>query len=327
MNKALFVSILLGIYVTSFSQRMRMPKRNVAKQFVHPTLSKNNLLKIESLEDSLHFFSNKFTTDTLLTERKKACYAFIPHLVKALKLDNSFYYPFDSLQTVARIYSPDSLFRIFTWQLVLPHGYFRYYGVIQMRSTKMKIFPLFDVSDTMPYHPQYITTNSNWCGALYYNIISQQAGRETIYTLFGFQAADVITRRKIIEILTFDDKGKPKFGAPLFYMHYNEDSTRYKHTDTLNRFFIEYNYNASTTLNYDTSMKMIVFDHLAPPKQSAEGATFAYVPDGTYEGFTWKDNRWNWVEKVFTFAIDEDDNPPIPAPKYGEPKRQPELPK
>ncbi len=303
---------------------MKVPKGAV-KTVSRPTLSKTNLAKIKLLEDSLYLLSDKFTTDTTLDGRKKACYAFIPKFVSALKLDNSFYYPFDSIETISKIYSPDSLFRIFTWQLVLPKGHFRYYGVIQMRSTKVKIFPLFDLSDTMQYHPQLTTTNDNWYGALYYNIISKQADKKSIYTLFGYEAADVMTRRKVVEILTFDDKGKPKFGAPLFYFKY--DSTHVKQADTLKRFFIEYKYNASTILNYDTALEMIVFDHVAAPKQKMEGATFTYVPDGTYEGFVWKSNRWNWVEKVFTFSIDENDNPPIPVPLYGEPKRQPELPK
>jgi hypothetical protein len=332
--KQIFAALLfLSISLFSFSQKMNVPKQ-AAKPVSRPVISKANLQKMQLMEDSLHLLSDKFTMDTLLDQRKRACYAFIPKFVSALKLDNSFYYPFDSIETVSKIYSPDSLFRIFTWQLVLPKGHFRYYGVIQMRSTKVKIFPLYDMSDTMRYHPQLVTTNDNWYGALYYNIISKQAdlsvgqaGKKTIYTLFGYEAADVATRRKVIEILTFDDKGKPRFGAPLFYFKREEDSTHYKHTDTLSRFFIEYKYNASTILNYDTALEMIVFDHVAAPKQKVEGATFTYVPDGTYEGFLWKGGHWNWVEKVFTFSIDENDNPPIPAPLFGQPKRQPELPK
>jgi hypothetical protein len=33
------------------------------------------------------------------------------------------------------------------------------------------------------------------------------------------------------------------------------------------------------------------------------------------------DDHWEWVEKVFTFAINEDDNPPIPAPLFGIPEK------
>ncbi len=307
-----------------FAQRPAVNK-TTAKPVAKPALSKNDLVKIKILEDSLAQLCDAFTNDSILAMRKKACYTFIPTFVSALKLNNSFYYPFDSLQTVSQIYAPDSSFRIFTWQLTLPKGHFRYYGVIQMRSFKVKIYPLYDLSDTMPYQPQLITTNDNWYGALYYNAIEQTVNKKPVYTLFGYEAADIITRRKVIEILTFDKSGKPTFGAPLFQFKY--DSTHAKLTDTLNRFFIEYKYNAPTVLNYDKQMQMIVFDHVAPPNAKAKGATFSYIPDGTYEGFVWLKEHWQWVEKVFTFAIDEDDNPPIPAPLFGKPAKQPELPK
>jgi hypothetical protein len=59
------------------------------------------------------------------------------------------------------------------------------------------------------------------------------------------------------------------------------------HSIPLSRFFIEYKWNASPTLNYDKNLEIIVFDHLAPQDPRAKGAFFAYVPDGTYEGFKW----------------------------------------
>ena len=80
-----------------------------------------------------------------------------------------------------------------------------------------------------------------------------------------------------------------------------DDSSHVKDADTLNRFFIEYKWSASPTLNYDYNKDMIVFDHLAPPTPKATGAYFTYVEDGTYEGFKWETNHWQWVEKVFTF--------------------------
>lgn len=321
------LAFLLLLLLTCYLQAQKLspaPKVNLPPSSL--TLSKADEQKLKHLEDTLKLLAQSITFDSVLENRKNACYAFIPKLVAALKTDNSFSYKFDSLENIARIYSPDSNFRIFTWQLVLPKGRFRYFGFIQMKSTKLKLFPLSDRSDTMQYHSQNITGNDNWYGALYYNIISKQADKKTIYTLFGFEGADVITRRKVLDILTFDDKGNPRFGAPLFYIQLQDDSTHYKKTDTLKRFFIEYKYNASTVFNYNPQLDMIVWDHVAPTTPKGNGATFSYVPDGTYEGFEWKNNRWNWVEKVFTFAIDEDDNPPIPVPLFGEPSRQPQLP-
>lgn len=324
--KHLLLILLCLLFVSSQAQRMNKPAKAPAVN-ENRTIAKRDLEKVRLLEDTLHFLSNTLTYDSFLDVRQKACYAFIPKLVEALKFDNSFYYPFDSFETIAKIYPPDSSFRIFTWQLVLPKGKFRYYGVIQMKSTKLKMYPLFDHSDTMTYHSQRVNTNEAWYGCLYYNIIQKQADKKTIYTLFGYEAGDILTRRKIVDILTFDETGKPKFGAPLFYFNQLEDTFHYARKDTFTRFFIEYKYNASTILNYDPQLEMIVFDHVTPPTDKAKGATFTYVPDGTYEGFKWGSNRWNWVEKVFTFAINENDNPPVPVPLFGNPRKQPELPK
>jgi len=281
-------------------------------------------------QDTTLYISAMPRNDTLglagrFEKRKEACYKFIPRLVAALKTDNSFYYSFDSLAELSKVYPPDSSFRILTWQMHYPKGHFRYYGVIQMRSSKLKMFPLNDLRDTLPYHTQQLLTSSNWYGQIYYKIIEKTVNRKTYYTLFGFEAADFISRRKIIDILTFDEKAKPHFGAPMFVFNY-DDSSHYKMIDTMSRFFIEYKWSASPTLNYDYNKDMIVFDHLAPPDPRATGAYFSYVEDGTYEGFKWVGNHWQWVEKVFNFAINEDDNPPIPSPLFGAPKKQPNLP-
>lgn len=334
--------LLMLLPAVLMAQRTAVPAKPVIER---PALTKADLEKMKLKEDTLRRLSNRFTGDTTSEGRKKACYQYIPKFVEALKINNSFYYPFDSLQTVSIVYPPDSSFRIFTWQLfftmpvTLPAAnskigrdttfqkpVIRYYGVIQMRSSELKMFPLYDAGDTIAYGSQQILTHNNWWGQLYYNVIQQQVDKKTYYTLFGYEIADPFTRRKIIDILSFDNKGTPKFGAPLFYFKY-DDSSHVKLNDTLTRFFIEYKQNTPTVLNYDQEMQMIVFDHVTPPSDKAKGATFTYVPDGTYEGFIWANNRWNWKEKVFSYAINENDNPPIPAPLFGNPGRQPEMPK
>jgi hypothetical protein len=340
-----FIPVLLFILIcfATQAQRYRAVSKKAALTF-NNTLSKADLQRLKLLEDTLRDFSNEFTDDTLAGRRQAECYAFIPRFVRALKTRNSFYYPFDSLETLYKIYPADSSFRIFTWQVYLirevkipaiysrtgrdtffEKPFSRYYGVIQMRSSAFKIFPLFDAGDTLAYGTQQVLGPNNWLGEIYYNLIEKSAGGKNYYTLFGYQVVDQLTRRKIIDILTFDARGKPHFGAPLFYFKYN-DSTAVKKCDTLSRFSMEYKWDASTVLNYDSDLEMIVFDHVVPPSDAAKGATFTYVPDGTYEGFIWTKNHWQWVEKVFTFAINENDNPPIPSPLFGQPKRQPKLP-
>ncbi len=343
--KRLLPTLLLLICLAASAQRPAQPPK---QQVLPPktSLDKTALKKFALVEDTLKQLSNLFVEDSVSAERKKACYAFIPKFAHALKADNSFYYPFDSLGTISKVYPPDSSFRIFTWQLLMnyqvkvPAAYsktgrdtffekpvIRYYGVIQMRSSVSKLFPLYDAGDTLKYGTQQILGAGNWWGQLYYSIIQKSVGRKSYYTLFGYEAADLLVRRKIIDILTFDDKGQPKFGAPMFYVNRDEDSLHYKKSDTLTRFFIEYKHSTPTVLRYDPALDVIIFDHVAPPDDKAKGATFSYVPDGTYEGFKWGNDHWNWMERIFTFSIDKNDSPPVPVPKFGEPKDQPEMPK
>ncbi|MCD8528410.1 MAG: hypothetical protein LRY27_00135 [Chitinophagales bacterium] len=71
---------------------------------------------------------------------------------------------------------------------------------------------------------------------------------------------------------------------------------------------------ASVRLNYDDVMEKIVFDHVVPPTEQQNGAWFTYLPDGTYEGFEWQQNHWEWLEKMFHFSIGLPDSPPLPHP-------------
>jgi hypothetical protein len=322
---------LLIIFLTLLSSIVSAQKKGAAPAYTQPAIleqpiiSKQSLKYLRKMEDSLQYLSNVMMFDTVdLENRKNACYAFIPKFVRALKTENSFFFKFDSLENVSIVYPPDSAFRIITWQLHYPKGRFRYYGVIQMRSSTLKMHPLLDVSDTLGFRPQATLGADNWYGCIYYNIIKKTINRQNVYTLFGFEAPNFMTRRKVIDVLTFDENKKPKFGLPIF--HFKYDSTALKVKDTLSRFFIEYKWDATPTLNFDRELDLIVFDHLAPIDKKAVGAYFAYVPDGTYEGFKWNKDKWQWVETVFTFAINENDNPPIPMPLFGKPGRQPVLP-
>ena len=82
------------------------------------------------------------------SQRFRADSFFIRMLVRSLKLPNSFYFPFDSLQTISKLYAPDSSFRIFTWQIKKDAYVFFQRGAIQMRTDdgSLKLFPLHDVS-------------------------------------------------------------------------------------------------------------------------------------------------------------------------------------
>ena len=273
-------------------------------------LSNKELKKFKAAEAILKENVVQFKNDSIpFEERVALIHDFIPRFVAILKEKNSFQFPFDDLASLVKVYAPDNSFRIFTWQLKEPLGTHRYYGAIQLNSKELKMLPLFDYSDTMNVHPQEILSHDNWYGAIYYKCLQHEVEGKPYYTLLGYDEADFVSNRKILEILSFNEKEELVFGAPLISI-----------TDSLgipqikNRMFLEYNQKASVKLNFDEVMNQMIFDHLVAPSKAEEGAWFTYIPDGTYEGLEWVNNTWTWIEKMFHYSIDKPDSPPMPNP-------------
>ena len=244
--------------------------------------------------------------------RVTAVVKFIPSLVEALKLPDSYNYPFDSIRrNISIINSHDNTFRIFTWQLNRDKGGYRYYGAIQKNNSKqLDLIPLFDYSDTLTSKEDYderkaTLDNKTWFGAVYYNIIQKEIKGTTYYFLFGWDGNDLWSKKKLIEVMYFNNEGKPVFGAPMFEL---EDDK------TVNRFIMEFRGDATVTLNYSSEEKMIVFDHLIAPEDRLNDLQFTFIPDGSYSGFKWKKGKWRFVEKLKVNAIGEFDKPPVPKP-------------
>jgi len=234
-------------------------------------------------------------------ERFRADSNFVRGLVRALKVSNSFYYPFDSLRTISHLYAPDSTFRIFTWQLKKDEYVYLQKGAIQMNtpSGELKLFPLFDFSMYTGKPLDSVRTKDNWIGAIYYKMIMKENNGKKYYTLLGFDDFSVSSNKKWMEILTFNGRGEPVFGAPV--ISFKDDTTK-KPVQT--RFNIEYKKEANTLLNYDPELDMIVFDHLiSETDEPAKKNT--YIPDGSYEGFKWTNGQWVHVDKMFDYKLQD----------------------
>ena len=250
-------------------------------------------------------------------DRYRADSFFTRGLVKALRIPNSFYYPFDSILTVSKIYSPDSVFRIFTWQLTKDLSSLRQKGAIQMRTDdgSLKLIPLIDNSDDTNNPVDSARSSKRWIGAIYYKVILKTFNNKNFYTLLGFDDNDEKSNKKWIEVMTFDTKGEPVFGGRFF--QYPNDEL--KPPQPAFRFCLEYKKDGRARMNYDAEMDAIIFDHLiSEDKTPAKKNTL--IPDGDYEAFKWNSGRWVHVNKVFDYKADMQGvdpmlgNPPVPAP-------------
>ena len=104
-------------------------------------------------EDSLRHLASDIILDTLTASRMRSDSMFVKTLIRALQIKNSFYYPFDSVQGISRLYSPDSAFRIFTWNISFDDYYSRQRGAIQIRTLdgSLKLVALRDCSEFTTY--------------------------------------------------------------------------------------------------------------------------------------------------------------------------------
>jgi len=284
---------LLGLSLPTFSQQ----------------LGRADYSQLQAKEDSLKKFAFQIVNGTEATDRFHADSQFTRMLVRALKVNNSFFYPFDSLQTISRLYSPDTTFRIFTWQVSKDENTFRRHGAIQMRTAdgSLKLFPLLDNTRFTDNWLDTITNNEAWVGAIYYSIVLKKAGNTKYYTLFGYDEHNIRSTRKIVDVLSFNAQGKPVFGAPIF--SFAEDTA---HRPAQNRFMLEYKKEGNARIQFDEELNMIIYDHLIPENNEPQ-KKYTYIPDGDYEGFKWKEGRWVHIEKVFTYKL-RDGEAPVAAP-------------
>ncbi|HYC29769.1 MAG TPA: hypothetical protein VEB42_13145, partial [Chitinophagaceae bacterium] len=216
--------------------------------------------------------------------------------------------PFDSVQGIGKVYAPDSTFRIFTWQLSFDDYYCRQRGAIQYRTAdgSLKLVPLIDASEFTDYPQDSARHRGNWIGAVYYNIIQTKHNGKNYYTLFGFDGNSIRSNKKWIEVMTFDARNMPVFGNAAFFS-FEKDSVK---RAPLRRFSIEYKKEASTLVNYEPDLNLILVDHLISESDEPELA-YTYVPVGDYEGFRWENGKWIHIDKVFHEKL-EDGQAPVP---------------
>ena len=259
-------------------------------------------------EQKLLALSKTFLQDSLRANRFAAEQTFRTELEQTLRSPGSFSYPFKELKAVSVLYPQDSTFRIFTWQLYMDKNEYRYGGIIQKNQPENKLFLLTDQSDQLAtYDIEYeVLGAEDWYGSLYYNIHSFESGEGTRYLLFGFDGYEFFRKRKLVEVLYFDQNDQPVFGAPAFA----KTAEGYEAT-TKNRLYLEYAAEVAARLNYDHQLNMIISDHLISMRSPHRGVGNVSIPDGSYEGYQLQEGTWEYVDKIFHEILEK---PPAPSP-------------
>lgn len=271
-----------------------------AKETV-PIFSKEDSVFFSAKQDTIAAWGDFAISDASVNERQLAVYEMIKGFKTMLARENSYHYRFDKLSTVSQLYAPDNRFRLFTWTFRDDKNNFRYYGLIQMNESKLKMFPLVDYSSFIDNPQNTVLGNDRWLGALYYDIVlkSDQKGKP-YYTLFGWDGSSVMSSKKWMEVLWFTENGEPRFGAPVF--DFGKDTI-------ITRFILQFKQDAIVNLKYDLKEDQVVFDHLIPLDGNSFGFFFNYVPDGSYSAFKWEKGKWKYIDKLTTIKLKDGEFP------------------
>jgi hypothetical protein len=233
----------------------------------------------------------RMAASTVDSDRKSINDSIVRLMEVTLKISGSMDYPFTSLAKMGKISSTDARIRIYTWNLPWTDGTNTYYGFLQYKTNNQgetrQAF-LNDRSAEIPDASKGILSPSQWYGMLIYEIVEAKDGGNVYYTLLGLDNQDLFVSCKIADVLYFNNQNEPVFGKPIFYYQ----------NKLMCRVVFQYSAKVKMSLKWNSKMKMIIFDHLAPPGSSYTGNYAYYGPDFSYDGLQFKDGRWEYVEKV-----------------------------
>lgn len=225
---------------------------------------------------------------------------------EALSIPESFDYPFDGLKQMAVLTSDDRLFRVVNWNMPKDNGTHLYGAFFMWKEEKRRETSLHWVEltqvpdDNVGYANKYMSPEQ-WKGALYYEVITVTHKKDTYYLLLGWDGANAIINRKIIEPVALRGD-KVRLGAPVFVV--DKGSPK--------RFIMEYSEEVSASLKYRKAENRIVFDHLAPRAQGLEGNPAFYGPDLTFDAFVYDKGKWVFEPNVeVTLGREESQRPYI----------------
>jgi hypothetical protein len=246
---------------------------------------------LASAETQIGLLFTRMAASTADADKKRINDSIVSLMEVSLQISGSMDYPFARLTKMGKISSTDGKIRIYTWNLPWADGTNTYFGYLQYKAKstgEIKQVFLNDKSADIQDASMGILSPSQWYGMLIYEIVETKEGGNIYYTLLGLDNQDLFISCKIADVLYFDDHNEPVFGKSIFH---------YQHK-LMCRVIFQYSAKVKMSLKWNNKMKMIIFDHLAPPSSAYTNNYAYYGPDFSYDGFRFEDGKWELVEKV-----------------------------
>ncbi len=263
---------------------------------------------LPAIKDSLIVLGQTIRDSPEFKIRKKANSRFSELLQDYLSYNEGYADPLKEVSTMVSVSEEENEFRIFTW--VLPDSLFdlKPFGIIAAKTRRgIALTSLVDQKQNLREPDFSILKANQWYGAIYYKLITTKKRRKKVYTLLGY-SPDKPTQRKVVEVISIDRRGRPKFGAKVFYI---EDFMDKKFRKAPMRLILSYSTEYSASVKWNEEKEMIIMDHLCPPNPRLKGLYNMYGPDMTYDGLEWDDDWWHLRPQVkFNSGQNIDIRPP-----------------
>ncbi len=253
----------------------------------------NSQVDLPLAESQLRSLADSIARGSTEEIRSKSFNDFKLLLDEVIATEGSFSYPFDSVPSLSKHTAPDGRFRIYTWLMPsMEMNKYLYSGIIQFSEPLpdgKNHVTLTDVSELYQNNEMRSFVNGQWYGAVYYDLFAKKVKGQLRYYLLGWRGNDQFTTSKVIDVISFDDKGSLVMGSQDFI----GPGDKVRH-----RVIFTFAAQAVMLLRHEKRKKRIVFDHLSPAVDKAEGDFRYYGPDFTYDAFRFKRGSWYYKEHL-----------------------------
>ncbi len=217
-------------------------------------------------------------TDYTTTDAEKAGLSqrLTSTLIKELKANPSFASN-SNIRQLKIVSSEDKKLSLYTWHYSLSDGYSQYGGILRYEDH----FQALTHNDKAIKDDEKYTPN-NWCGGIYYDIIDFSGRGSTNYLLLAWDGNNGVTSKKIIDVLSFDKKGRAIFGLPVF-AHGRQSSYRV---------VMKYSSQNSLLLKYDKDEQAIITNALVPNDDRFNGIESYYSAGDNFNVYRYEKDQW-----------------------------------
>lgn len=239
--------------------------------------------------DSLNKYGKEIIESSTDEQKAAANTKFKAILEEVLANNASFDADFSKVEKISVLKAHQ--LKVYNWTLPHTDGTYTYFAFTQFKTADEKVIvtELIDKSAELDKLETKTFTADTWFGALYYEIIHDKKIGEDYYTVLGWDGNNLMTNKKVIDVIVVDNKGNIKLGAPIFKMEKR----------TQRRVIFEYSKNASMSLKYHPKQQQIIFDFLVPSSSRAKGIYEYYGPAlDTFDALTLNKNKWVYEKDV-----------------------------